>query len=569
MRISSSMIVVAMILIAAGLGVFVLSADTAALEQPAESVLVEPQGEVILQPQVGRIPSVADREEIPNKVDRTLNVSVRSTTGSIVEGVNLDLFAGQARLSCRSLNPEPGQHSLEITAPEELRSATLYVSAKGYAHESAEVELPSSGDGALVEVVMEPGVRISGRVVLESGEPPPVPVRVIAWSEDGVDFVRSRISLSGTCEALAAATTDAEGAFEISGVKRELAYTLTCGARGWVAKHSVSIPSTEVPARLVLWKMMGALVRLRDQDGRDVAKSTFSRRGVEFGHASGAVNVSRDDFDVVLAGMEQLLTDPRCADWRALCLVKSHGEPDVVRSLAYTYGIPGYKTAEVKLPVKHLSSDRMPVVTARLHRLVAGFGDVTLRLVGEVVPRKTPTFMGGAALRLSFSSPDASNKFSFKRNISNLHRDRLTFRGIPEGYYEAEITGPASSGSGSTVLAAWSIRVPPDGTAVEMPFDTASLGSLDIDVRYGHGRSRYNHYVRVDLERDDGWSAQFALSGRPYRIDGLPPGRYRVQASGSSPANNSGDDLVARGEGVVMAAMQITSMTMAWERIAK
>ncbi len=399
-------------------------------------------------------------------------------------------FSPSVHFSSKEIELEEGKLTLK-RLPE--GTARLEIEPEGFSGiERRSLTIPADQPVDLGEITLDPGLRITGKVLNAKGEP------VAEAGVEATSFGRGTGYFRGT------ARSKEDGTFVIGGLE-EATYQLTAKAKGYAQSSMADIVPEGDPLEIHLQKAGKITGRVLAGDppkpltGFTVEPTNTSRRDSPFGMFPGSRGMKRGPF--------------RDASGEFTVSGLSEG--------SYTVSI----RADGLVTERREKIEVAPGETADL-------GDITLfpgeSLRGTVVESGTGKPVGGAAI--SIESPGIFNMAeslmgNFQRGLLTAPDGSFTLDGLVPGEIEIQVQHDSYSTARKQVAIA--AGVPPAEITVEL----SSGGVIEGTVRDSKGELVASGMVMVTrgfTPSGDGPVSTDEFGH--FRVERLPPGTYRVMA---------------------------------------
>lgn len=427
---------------------------------------------------------------------------------------------------------DPAQELLGTTNDQgELRVATSRIAARALvvSHPSFAVTRSQVGEAppARLEIRLSAHAVLSGRVVDSEGMPVPESCWVIAWTDArSPDMEQVRAARDGSSvEDLFVRPVDAQGRFEIDGLRRGATYTVSAASEHALcvrARKGVRAPEAALELR-VDWTY-GVLVRLLESGGRELRTSPFLfGRGPSWQcHDDAAKPLHSLPAECGVTTWGDAASERLASQHEKQLLFVAPRRVERLGPIEYSVEVPGYERAQANFSAAQMSSSVVAHVIS-LTPTVTNFGSVLTRFTG-VVPELRTALKPDNIVGLVYLIDQRSETWSFAVRARDL--DGYELRGVPFGTYRAwfEVRDGA-------------VHAPLDGRPLEIVVaeqpasfvgDLGRSGGALFDVVEGDG-SKYTGALRIrvdDLAMSDTFFDGF--DSAPYVLPALPPVNFRV-----------------------------------------
>ncbi|NUP95008.1 MAG: hypothetical protein HUU28_02480 [Planctomycetaceae bacterium] len=396
------------------------------------------------------------------------------------------------------------------------------VIASGYLREVRELRGDESWP---VEIRLEAGATLCGRVMRADGAPDVPKVRVVALGltqPDPPELVFRKLARRDP--SLRSASVEANGRFCIAGLRPNEAVLLSVGGEGFL-QQAAWIPANgggrELELRVA--QLYGARLALTGPEGRDLPAGEFGEFDLRWWSGGAAGEMTAAGLPVLLATGNVELAAPQAGS--KLALVAAAIEAQSVESLAYEVKAPGYAPSRGSFALPRLLGSPS-VVAVPMQRTAAGFASLAIRL-RHAASIEAPMEFPHAQLHLQ-AADGTTHKFALAPTEDGVSQ----LDGVPVGRYRARVlVFPTRTWHPADPQQAPDVDVQASGNEFELTlapvgevrlkFDGLDGTVFDGRVRYALGRlsgrnaSSYDSLVTTSMVP-------------PYRISGLEPGRYQV-----------------------------------------
>lgn len=478
-----------------------------------------------------------------------VGVVVLGPDGRPVEDATVSRMADGRWLS---IGLTDGEGALSVTT---ARGDVVHLGVTAANHVPEERTLAPGTSTARIQ--LQAAYVLEGRVRFPWGDPAPAGVTVVARRAGSP--VHGPGGLGGRDVLGSVWTeTDVTGAFLIDGLETDRRFDVLAAAPGFVCArppHAMQPPRRDVIVEIS--PIHGVLARFTDAaGGRLRSNPMFRQVGTSMPRAQGRFLHPRLP-GLHLSGVTRERDGQSPID-SVLLLYEATSDAETIGPLELEVERAGYAPLRAEIPLPRLSD---PIATVELHcePEVDSFGRLSILVVGEP---------GAVGERLQFDEPaamimlapldvlpDRAGQWFFP--LDHLHRvgEQIEIDGVPHGRYGVVL----QSSGGQLDVPATSMRgdgeVIVDGD-VFVEFHLPSTGSLLLSLADAMGRPHEGSAV-VQLTRlETGVSGSTAWRVPPFRLDGLPPGTYRVMVQ--APAGGGRRDLVA--DGIEIEAGSVTSL---------
>ncbi|HJP00647.1 MAG TPA: hypothetical protein QF764_02620 [Planctomycetota bacterium] len=430
-----------------------------------------------------------------------------------------------------SESPSLAPTQAEPTAPEHADRLRPPAAERAGGAEPLDAPVPTERvDGRTSAVTKDEdgqGV-IQGSVTLPDGSPAGAGILIVATAG------RSECSLAraeriredprgGHC-----ALTDRDGTFILLGLRHATDYSLTIGGAGFVGHQRQWITNTKRPPGIYrVMRLFGLTVSITEIGGAPLQlhPGLFGQRA---GHGRlklpGVFPLTGTPASAVLAGIAPDALRGTDVSRRTLLYTSA---PDVLElgPITFQANLPGYAPLSLEVRARAVT-EGLAQYEAQVHPTAAGFGQLQLALVGWNGPG--PPFVGpdgpGATLHLH-SLRGVRIAFA----LGPFEEDRILVDGLPHGTWRCSLGAP-----GALVNLAHSMTDERELEIGPIParyvIDLSDTAAMELAIRTADGTvlsGRASLVYASDTNSREGWKSQHFRSA-PYRINGLPPGAYRL-----------------------------------------
>jgi hypothetical protein len=465
-----------------------------------------------------------------------------------------------------------GEWRAAIGAGSARTPLSALVSADGFGRQRADLPDPLP---ARYEVRLERAAAITGWVTLGDGRPAPAGTRVFAWETLTAPPAAAFRHGQDDAAALVACSVEADGRFALGGVSPSRRYHLGAGRPGWTTVELADdVAPDSAPVALQLWRLYGCVVRAAFPGG---GPAPPSRLGSLYPHAPKEarwIEVEYPSIQLSLAGIHHVEGVRRHGilfDWRNLLLVyaASH-EAAALHGMRLVYRIPGVETTEVSTDIPAIDGS-IGERCATLRPTALGFGTLRLELSGGAAIAPSPGSGDDNAGASGDSPPwdtwtDAahveivsqSSAAGYRVSLPALRPGTSEIDGVPFGVYRVRLVLKGGGAYPGPAGATMQIGHEPAVLAVSLD----ELGSVRLRPE-DYDATRRHLGITVHVAPEGGTaSATYSLTGPPYLVQGLKPGRYDLQLEAWSRGHGrdqaSVSALVLRG--------QMSEVRFSWTR---
>lgn len=419
-----------------------------------------------------------------------------------------------------------------LELPRAEHGKAVGVVARGFLREVREVRADEDWP---LEILLQPGATICGRVLRADGAPGAPEVRVVALEVTQAD------SALGVAQKLArkdprirSATVDSRGNFCIVGLRTNEAVGLAVGGEGFV-QQAMWIPAKAGDAELELLvsQLYGARLVPTNLEGKALASGDVGALALRWWSDGAAGQLVQVGLAAWLATGD---TDLMQTDSNSkVALSTAPIELEELAPFTYEANAPGYATARgtLALPRLRASPTTVPIP---MERTAAGLAALKLTLRHAV---SSSAAMAFPRARLQLEGPDGSiHKFALEPSDDGLH----TVEGVPWGSYRARLlVFPTKTWHPADPAQAPEIDVRAEGS--ELDFTLAAVGEARLQVLRADG-TPFTDRVRYSFGSVTGEPPKLAVLVTtsmlpPYRLSGLAPGTYFVQLEIPKVANET------------------------------
>jgi len=340
------------------------------------------------------------------------------------------------------------------------------------------------------------------------------------------------------------AHTDPAGRFTIEGLDPDRAYRLMAGGQGlFTTRQMLSEEFTPgcKDARVSVAVGFGTALRLRERGGLPLRSNELL---LEYPAVSATVRPSDrrrllypDDPEVLLAGLtlDEVRDDP---DQRHVWswFVAGDDDDDLPEPVEIRLKVVGYRAESATLEFEPLSRGLAVRDLELTPQCELGFGTLDIEFPGSIAPIDPATNRLSRTGILLFQSITEEGGSSFVLPVFEASPIPTRFEGIPCGSYEVRFLSsdgffeyPNPSGPPLLVDVG---RLP-----APLAVDFSAVGSVECRMLDATG-APYTGPLEVRVDRYDNlvpstlrysWQMDVHLfDSAPYRVDGIPRGRYRI-----------------------------------------
>lgn len=395
---------------------------------------------------------------------------------------------------------------------------SVQVEAEGRAGRDVDVGIPVP---SRMRVVLASPAVLRGTVVTSRGVPAPSGTRVFGWSPRTISLQDlARRLQTGT--GLLTARTEADGSFELRGVRPASHYTVVSGCSGWICEEPQRFGSDQT-CRLVMRPVYGCRVNARLTGGGEAPASlAFVVRH----HAPDLPSVEElesSSIGLMVAGvLASADSGPeKPFDWRDLTFVcAADEEAAALPGFRIDYSVPGIESRSFELALPRLQNEWQRVV-ADLRPIALGFADlevVLLRQTGDV-----RGFDGISDFKIEFV-PLSAPEHAYAAPLY-IRDGRAVVPGVPLGVYDVRVSSPF--GWSFPATGRTQIEVRPGGSRMEIPANT--FGSVVVTLT-NHDATTMSNALTLDLWLGGSASARRQSCWGPRIVlHGVRPGLSRLQ----------------------------------------
>jgi hypothetical protein len=219
--------------------------------------------------------------------------------------------------------------------------------------------------------------------------------------------------------------------------------------------------------------------------------------------------------------------------------VKAAVQAGSVETVSVTIKFPGFREADVEIALQDPQDGKLRGTTLRLERTSA-CGCLDIAFSGMARPSDV-VGMGQALLSVELEPQNAQNAVTLRRELFEVFGKHLLLRDVPAGSYVVRVKW-AQGVSPNPVAFAETVEIPGVGPDVVMPVSIPNVGSVEFES--SQGGEPYVDALRVDVQDAGGrLLAQVQFACPPYRLEGLPFGRYSFACYGNTLAGGTYADL--------------------------
>lgn len=532
-RAKLQIIVVALIaLLGLGIGFVATRAISGQVSHPAAAVGSGLQSDPsLLSDTVHAEARTASGEAPPER----LNLIVRVVTwdGAPIQGA---LVASVASGEIFGTTSQDGETRCSPTPGDSVR-----VAKEGFRTSRFEFLTPSAD---VKEVVLANADCIAGRVVNSQGQSPNIPIRVFAWESskrsNGAELVLQALQGKGDLMT----TCQADGRFQICGVRQGIEYELAAGGGGYVqSRYSTVVSAEESNVTIKVIPGFGLTVLPVDKTGTGIDRSQFQPGLVKYEltpTTQGLRVYSLECASTILAAEDCDLL--RSSKSGLAFLFAGDTESSAIECYL-SLSIAGYAPKKEVVSAARIIGET-PTFKVSLESLVGGWADVTVNFM-KGSPGAGEVMSSCPAGRLVVSRIDGGDPIMVA--VDESPQPKCVLHNIPFGTYTCEFRGHGGVISNQEQVHA-RVVVGRDGGRVDLFL--GSVGAVMFTIRRKDGSyydgacvlkvaesepktiteedARQNPRLRVGAILVSGvFTKQFQAS--PYRMEGLFTGKYSVR----------------------------------------
>ncbi|MFN0241781.1 MAG: hypothetical protein ACKVWV_02730 [Planctomycetota bacterium] len=390
------------------------------------------------------------------------------------------------------------------------------VEAAGYARTS--VQLDAAAADRRVVFVLRGESSLLGVVSTSSG-PPPLDTRVYCWPAESPPSSDELLANRERPLRLWITNVDRSGRFEVAGLDPRVPYTLAGGATGWTSKEWIlAARPGDTEHRLELWRLHACEARFTSTSGEALRTPwRLARQPRLTGLRDGEeTRVGPRSLDLALSGVAPL-TSERSETLQVVLAVKTSREspPPAVRLMQR---VPGYGTGQWDFSLPTFQG-MLEAKSFALEPTVACWADVTLDLIRDVGQE---THSRDAWIWLVLS-PEGGGEEMRIPIWTLLDHERI--ENVPCGLYRCGL----EVGELHRVPTHQELVTIAEGPApVHLVFDLAGLATIELDLETPNGVDAGPITVNL-LDSSTRRQHYFHFTGAPYRLRGIPEGRYALR----------------------------------------
>lgn len=406
-----------------------------------------------------------------------------------------------------------------------IAGAALFAWAEGH---SASSVLVDEDPGAEILLILEPGLRVCGRIVVAGGLPVPDGTRVVAIPSRHASSPLRTLARSERDPRSLAADVEPGGGFCLEGAVAGLRYRVYAGAPGW----SVSRPKEGVEAgaedlELELLRVFALELALLDARGGPPRSDPWLEQNFGIGWRFGDPNVVGlwpEPWIHLLAGVPdppRRTPDPYL---RTLWLL-APGDRPTAGPIDATFHLPGYaRTPAVFLARPFLPGEPLPREEVILAPVAPDWGSLRIVVHGGPAEVAEAGYVRDAPARLRLERHSSEIWQLFLRLPPGPEGETFD---LPWGEYRWRYEGldglwkyPAEGPLPTVVIGA---------EPVTIEVHTPPSGRLRLALRGPEGLPHgAQALVRLGREGERRGHQTFAFESAPYVIEGLPEGAWTV-----------------------------------------
>lgn len=474
-------------------------------------------------------PLVLPRSSIP-LASRTADDDVRTLICSLltldeahvpVPGATISVSRPEERLLLGTTDAR-GTLAVRLVEGEEVR---LLAAAEG--RRTTSIDVIARVGRTDFEVVLEPGATLAGSVRWVDGSSVGADVNVVATRSGLLIRSTDASSLHAAADEHHISATQPDGSFRIAGLDPRARYTVTAAAPGLLAREALrGVAAGRQDLLLEVGQVYGASLRLREVGGGRLRTPPSARQVVrEFPRTLGA-RVATGRPELGLLGLTA--GDIASRDDEILLLYVGDAPGDSFGPLRLDISALGYEDAhaEIVLPpvLGELGSFDVELIS-RFTRV----GSLAVLCLGGP-PSATPGSGRegpAASLRLDHLDETHAAVRTWRMPLVEWPSEGTTVEipGLPEGDYRVAL----EADHGLAVIEPAEMPIVRVAGRTTVLLDAPALGSLLVEIVRADG-GPYRGTAVIDVQNPTrSESGHVSFTHPPYRIEGLPPGDYRLR----------------------------------------